>query len=74
MDNRGATLLTLVSTIQTELPLVASLLASLIAVLFSVASYLAQIARQRTESLHQMNIDLKKEIVDREEAELQKQN
>jgi signal transduction histidine kinase len=63
----------LITAVKTILPSVALIAGIIIALLFAVATYLAQLARQRSHSLHQINIDLKKEITEREEAQHQTQ-
>jgi len=57
----------------TKLPPVVLTLGILIALLFAIASQLAQVSRFRARSLVQINLDLKREIAERQAAEKSKQ-
>jgi len=64
----------LIAAVQTNLPLIALFLGVFIAILFAITTRLAYIARQRAVSLDQINLDLTREIAEREQAEESKHN
>lgn len=63
----------LAMAIRTILPVVALFGGIAIALLFTLSFYLLKLARQRAVSLQKINLDLKKEITEREEAQSQKE-